>query len=66
MGSSFLAWWKNNSILLLDYIERARKKGVELNAAIEGAIRARTPPILMIVLSTIVGMLPIAAERAIG
>ncbi len=56
----------NNSILLLDCIERARKKGAELNAAIEGAIRARTRPILMTALSTIVGMLPIAAERAIG
>jgi len=56
----------NNSILLLDFIEKARKKGADLYLAIEGAIRARTRPILMTALSTIVGMLPIAAERAIG
>ncbi len=56
----------NNSILLLDFMERARKSGATLSLAIEEAIRARTRPILMTALSTIVGMLPIAAERAIG
>ncbi len=56
----------NNSILLLDFIERARKSGADLYTAIEGAIRARTRPILMTALSTITGMIPIAAEWAIG
>ncbi len=56
----------NNSILLLDFIERARREGTPLFEAIEGAIRARTRPILMTALSTITGMIPIAAEWAIG
>ncbi len=56
----------NNSILLLDFAERERKKGVDMEEAVERAIRARTRPILMTALSTIAGMLPIAAERAVG
>ena len=56
----------NNSILLIDFIEKARKKGVKLRDAIEEAVRIRTRPILMTALSTIVGMIPVAAERALG
>ena len=56
----------NNSIMLIDFIEQARKQGKELMEAIEQAVRVRTRPILMTVISTIVGMLPIAAQRALG
>lgn len=56
----------NNSILLLDFIETARADGMELGAAIEAAIHRRTRPILMTALSTVAGMLPIAAEMAVG
>jgi multidrug efflux pump subunit AcrB len=56
----------NNSILLLNFINTARQEGKTLDEAMEGAIFTRTRPILMTALSTIVGMLPIAAERAIG
>jgi multidrug efflux pump subunit AcrB len=56
----------NNSILLIDYIENARKKGTGLMAAVEEGIRRRTRPILMTALSTIAGMTPIAAELAVG
>jgi len=56
----------NNSILLIDFIEKARAKGVELRQAIEQAVRVRTRPILMTASGTIVGMLPIAAQRALG
>ena len=56
----------NNSILLIDFIEQARKQGKELKDAIEQAVRIRTRPILMTAISTIVGMLPIAAQRALG
>ncbi len=56
----------NNSILLIDFIEKARVKGAKLKDAIEQAVRVRTRPILMTASSTIVGMLPIAAQRALG
>ncbi len=56
----------NNSILLIDFVEEARKKGADLKDAIEQAVRVRTRPILMTASGTIVGMLPIAAQRALG
>ncbi len=56
----------NNSILLIDFIDQARKQGQDLMAAIEQAVRVRTRPILMTAISTIVGMIPIAAQRALG
>jgi len=56
----------NNSILLIDFIEKARAEEKELLEAIEQAVRVRTRPILMTATSTIVGMLPIAAQRALG
>ncbi|MBA2848461.1 efflux RND transporter permease subunit [Thermosulfuriphilus ammonigenes] len=56
----------NNSILLIDFIKRARAEGKGRREAIEGAIRIRTRPIIMTAMGTITGMLPIAAERALG
>ncbi|WP_297058801.1 efflux RND transporter permease subunit [Thermosulfurimonas sp.] len=56
----------NNSILLIDFIKKARAEGKGRREAIEGAIRVRTRPIVMTALGTITGMLPIAAERALG
>ncbi len=56
----------NNSILLIDFIEKARAEGAALQEAIEQAVRVRTRPILMTATGTIVGMLPIAAQRALG
>ena len=56
----------NNSILLIDFIEKARAKGADIKDAIEEAVRVRTRPILMTAAGTIVGMLPIAAQRALG
>ena len=56
----------NNSILLIDFIEQARNQGKDLLESIEQAVRIRTRPILMTAICTIVGMLPIAAQRALG
>ena len=56
----------NNSIILIDFIEMERKKGTPRNEAIVSAIRTRVRPIFMTASSTITGMLPIAAERALG
>ena len=49
-----------NSILLVDYINLLRSRGVAVNEAILGAGRTRLRPILMTALSTIFGILPIA------
>lgn len=56
----------NTSILLLDVIRGARDRGLDQAAAVEEAIRLRTRPILITTVSTMVGMLPVALERAIG
>jgi multidrug efflux pump subunit AcrB len=55
-----------NSILLIDFIEMAREKGVPMLEALRDSVRVRTRPILMTAFGTAVGMLPIAMERAIG
>lgn len=56
----------NTSILVLDFMERGRREGMARAEAIREAIRRRTRPILMTTFSTVVGMLPIALERAVG
>lgn len=56
----------NNSILLIEFIDTARREGSGLFEAVEDAIRLRTRPILMTAFSTIAGMLPIALELAVG
>jgi len=56
----------NNAILLIDFIKIYRREGHTLEEAVRMAIRIRTRPILMTAITTIVGMIPIAAEQAIG
>ncbi|NOY44460.1 MAG: efflux RND transporter permease subunit [Deltaproteobacteria bacterium] len=56
----------NNSILLLDFARAARERGAGLDDALVEAVGVRMRPILMTALSTIVGMIPIAAEWAVG
>ncbi|MDQ7086325.1 MAG: efflux RND transporter permease subunit [Acidobacteriota bacterium] len=56
----------NNAILLVDFIRLYRRQGHGLEEAVHMAIRVRTRPILMTAVTTIVGMVPIAAEWAIG
>ncbi|EKD39007.1 MAG: hypothetical protein ACD_75C00534G0001, partial [uncultured bacterium] len=55
-----------NSILLIDFIETARGKGMPVGEALRESVRIRTRPIVMTAFGTAVGMLPIALERAIG
>lgn len=50
----------NNSIVLVDAINQARGRGLELETAIVAAGRARLRPILITSISTIVGLLPMA------
>ncbi len=56
----------NNSILIIDFIKVYRNEGHELVDAVKMAIKVRTRPILMTAVTTMVGMIPIAAEWAIG
>ncbi|MFO7838729.1 MAG: efflux RND transporter permease subunit [Desulfosalsimonadaceae bacterium] len=56
----------NNSILLIDFIESERKNEIPVREAVKKAIERRTRPILMTAMSTIAGMIPIAAELAVG
>lgn len=55
-----------NGILLVDFIQVAMEKGMALREAILQAVELRTRPILMTAGSTIVGMIPIAMEWAVG
>jgi len=55
-----------NSILLIDFIAAARAGGASVKEALVGSVRIRTRPILMTAVGTSVGMIPIAAEWAIG
>ncbi|KAB3534835.1 efflux RND transporter permease subunit [Alkaliphilus pronyensis] len=50
----------NNGIVLIDYINVLRKKGVEKEAAIVTAGKTRFRPILMTTCTTILGVLPLA------
>jgi len=55
-----------NSILLIDFIAAARRNGSTVRDALLDSVRVRTRPILMTAVGTSVGMIPIAAEWAIG
>ncbi|MCL5268602.1 MAG: efflux RND transporter permease subunit [Bacteroidetes bacterium] len=50
----------SNGILLVDYINRLRKRGVELHEAVTLGGRTRLRPILMTSLATVIGLLPMA------
>ncbi|MBL7178611.1 MAG: efflux RND transporter permease subunit [Desulfobacterales bacterium] len=67
MGMIFLGGTiVNNSILLLDFILKARKSGMDKNEAILQSIRLRIRPILMTTGSTVIGLLPLVFEMAVG
>lgn len=55
-----------NSILLVDYINILRDRGVETREAIVQAGRTRLRPILMTAVSTVFGILPIALALGAG
>ncbi|MGK0170708.1 MAG: multidrug efflux pump subunit AcrB [Gammaproteobacteria bacterium] len=51
----------NNAIVLVEYIEIERTRGASIDQAIINAGRLRLRPILMTTLTTVIGMLPLAA-----
>jgi hydrophobic/amphiphilic exporter-1 (mainly G- bacteria), HAE1 family len=50
----------NDSIVKVDFINQARRKGMELRAAIMEAGRVRLRPIIMTTVTTVLGLLPMA------
>lgn len=56
----------NNSIMLIDVIRQRRQEGVTRKDAITSSVETRFRPIMMTSLSTIVGMIPLAMEWALG
>lgn len=56
----------NNGIVLVDYINQQREKGMELYEAVEFGCKARMRPVLMTALTTILGMVPLAVEIGSG
>ncbi len=50
----------NNAIVLVDYINQLRRKGLSKEEAIKQAGQARLRPILMTTLTTVLGLLPMA------
>lgn len=55
-----------NGILLIDFVNQARREGMDRLAALKAAGRVRLRPILMTSLAMIFGMLPLALSRASG
>ncbi|MCP3871135.1 MAG: efflux RND transporter permease subunit [Gammaproteobacteria bacterium] len=56
----------NNAIVLVEYIEIARKQGLSPSDAVVEAAKLRMRPILMTTLTTVVGMLPLAMALGEG
>ncbi|MCA1780299.1 MAG: efflux RND transporter permease subunit, partial [Xanthomonadaceae bacterium] len=56
----------NNAILLVEYIERARLRGLDMDAAVVEAGGIRLRAILMTTLTTVAGMLPLAVGMGSG
>ncbi len=56
----------NNSIILIEFVRQRREAGVARREALLAAVQVRFRPIMMTAMSTIVGMIPLAAEWALG
>jgi multidrug efflux pump subunit AcrB len=55
-----------NSILLVDFYQSFRSEGASSFEAAIGSVQVRFRPVFMTAFGTIAGMIPIAAERAVG
>lgn len=56
----------NNAIVLVDYTNLLRARGIKLYEAVEESGRRRLRPVLMTTLTTIFGMLPLALNKGEG
>jgi len=55
-----------NAIVLVDYINLMRERGLKLNEAIVISGKSRLRPVLMTSLTTILGMMPLALSKGSG
>ena len=55
-----------NGIVLVDYINLMRERGLELNEAIQVSGRSRLRPVLMTAFTTVLGMIPMAVSSGEG
>jgi HAE1 family hydrophobic/amphiphilic exporter-1 len=56
----------NNGIVMVDYINQLKRRGVDKNEAILQGCAVRLRPVLITALTTIVGMLPMALSASSG
>lgn len=56
----------NNAIILIDFTDSAIKEGMPRQQALEESVRTRLRPILITTLSTVLGMVPLVFEQAVG
>jgi HAE1 family hydrophobic/amphiphilic exporter-1 len=56
----------NNGIVMVDYINQLKRRGVEVKEAILQASSVRLRPVLITALTTILGMLPMAIDTSQG
>ena len=56
----------NNGIVMIDYVNQLRKKGIEKHEALIQAAVTRLRPILITAFTTILGILPMALSRSQG
>ncbi len=56
----------NNGILIVDFAKEGIKKGMSVHDALFEAVKLRTRPILMTAAASAVGMIPVAAQQAVG
>jgi HAE1 family hydrophobic/amphiphilic exporter-1 len=56
----------NNAIVMIDYINRLKKGGIEFGEAIVEGAAIRVRPILVTAITTILGMLPMALSHTEG
>ena len=55
-----------NGIVLVDYINLMRERGIALNEAIALSGQSRLRPVMMTALTTVLGMIPMATSRSEG
>lgn len=56
----------NNAIVLIDFVNRQREDGMDMNEAVISAARIRTRPIFITTLTTVLGLLPVALSQGVG